>query len=132
QLIETITLDEALKLFDLPRNLGDYEGKDVVVGTGKFGPYVRHNNKFVSLKRGIDDPYTITLERAIELIKEKMDNDSKKMIHDFDDVKVLNGRFGPYITKDKINYKIPKDCDPAQLTKEACLDIIQKSDKTKK
>ncbi|MBP5708473.1 MAG: type I DNA topoisomerase [Bacteroidales bacterium] len=132
QLIETITLDEALKLFDLPRNLGEYEGKEVVVGTGKFGPYVRHNNKFVSLKKGVDDPYTITLERAVELIKEKMDNDSKKMIHDFDDVKVLNGRFGPYITKDKINYKIPKDCDPVQLTKEACLEIIQKSDKTKK
>lgn len=132
QLIETITLEEALKLFNLPRALGQYEDLDTVVGTGRFGPYIRHDNKFYSLKKGIDDPYTITLDRAIELIEEKRDMDKKKVINDFDDIMVLNGRYGPYITKDKKNYKIPKSADAQKLTKEECLEIIEKSDKTKK
>ncbi len=127
QLMETITLDEAVTLFDLPRTVGTFEGSEMTVGVGKFGPYVRHNSKFYSLKKGVDDPYTISEERATELIAEKRDGDQKKVISDFDDVQVLNGRYGPYITRDKNNYRIPKGTDPAKLTKDECLAIIEKS-----
>ena len=127
QLLETITLKEALSLFDLPRTLGLFEETEVIVGTGKFGPYVKHNGKFYSLKRGVDDPYTITEARAIELINEKREGEKKKLINDFGDVQVLNGRYGPYISKDKLNYRIPKGSDPQKLTKEECLSIIEKS-----
>ncbi len=127
QLMETITLDEAITLFDLPRTVGTFEGSEMTVGVGKFGPYVRHNSKFYSLKKGVDDPYTISEERAAELITEKRDGDQKKVISDFDDVQVLNGRYGPYITREKNNYRIPKGTDPAKLTKDECLAIIEKS-----
>lgn len=129
QLIETITLEEALKLFELPRNLGLYEDEDVIIGKGRFGPYVRHNGKFTSLKKDKDDPYSITLERAIELIEESREAERKKNINDFGDIKVLNGRYGPYISKDKVNYKIPKELKAEELTKEDCLAIIDKSKK---
>jgi DNA topoisomerase-1 len=132
QLLETITLEEALNLFRLPRSLGKYEDEDIVVGVGKFGPYVRFKGKFFSLRKGIDDPYTVTVERAVELILEKNDNDSKKVIKEYDDIKVLNGRYGPYITKDKKNYRIPKGSNAELLTKEECVTIIENSDKTKK
>ena len=131
QLIETITLDEAINLFRLPRKLGEYEGSELIVGIGKFGPYVKHNNKFFSLKKGIDDPYTITSEKAIELILEKNESDKQKVLQDFDDIKVLNGRYGPYITKDKMNFRIPKGKDAATLTKEDCITIIETTPKTK-
>ncbi|HLN55706.1 MAG TPA: type I DNA topoisomerase [Bacteroidales bacterium] len=131
-LLETITLDEALNLFRLPRSLGDHEGGDIVVGIGKFGPYIRYKSKFYSLKKGVDDPYTVTFDRAVEIINEKNENDKKKVIKNFEDVMVLNGRYGPYIAKDKQNYKLPKGTDPEKLTKEECLAIIEKSDKTKK
>jgi DNA topoisomerase-1 len=131
QLIETITLDEAINLFRLPRKLGEYEGSELVVGTGKFGPYIKHNNKYFSLKKGIDDPYTISLETAIEIIVEKKESDKQKLLKDFDDLKVLNGRFGPYISRDKLNYRIPKGTDVATLTKEDCLRIIENAPKTK-
>ncbi|MDR0688264.1 MAG: type I DNA topoisomerase, partial [Prevotellaceae bacterium] len=101
QLIETITLEEALKLFELPRTLGDYEGKTVTVSVGRFGPYVRHDEKFASLKRSVDDPMTITLERAIELIEEKRKLEREKVIKVFaenGELQVLNGRFGPYLS----------------------------------
>ncbi len=126
QMVATITLDQALALFALPRTLGDFEGKPVTVAIGRFGPYVRHDNKFTSLKRGIDDPYTVTLERAVELIREKRTAEANKVIHDFaaEDIQVLNGRFGPYITHDGQNYKIPKGTDAAALTLEACRAII--------
>lgn len=127
QLMETITLGEAVTLFDLPRTVGTFEGSEMTVGVGKFGPYVRHNSKFYSLKKGVDDPYTISEERATELISEKRDGDQKKVISDFDDVQVLNGRYGPYITREKNNYRIPKGTDPAKLTKDECLAIIEKS-----
>ena len=127
QLMETITLEEAVTLFDLPRTVGTFEGSEMTVGVGKFGPYVRHNSKFYSLKKGVDDPYTITEERASELISEKRAGDQKKVISDFDDVQVLNGRYGPYITREKNNYRIPKGTDPAKLTKDECLAIIEKS-----
>ncbi len=128
QHIETITLEEALKLFDLPRDLGLYENKKVVVGIGRFGPYVRHDGKFVSLKKGIDDPLTIELDRAIVLIEEKRKADREKFIKSFDedeDLQILNGRWGPYISYQKKNYKIPKDTDPKKLTFEDCQKLIK-------
>jgi len=132
QLLETITLDEALNLFRLPRSLGEYEGADMVVGVGKFGPYVRYNSKFYSLKKGVDDPYTVTFERAVELILEKNDSDKKKVLKDYGDIMLLNGRYGPYLVKDKQNFRLPKGADAEKLTKEDCVKIIENSDKTKK
>ncbi|HZL76362.1 MAG TPA: type I DNA topoisomerase, partial [Bacteroidales bacterium] len=108
QLLETITLDEALNLFRLPRSLGEYDGGEMVVGIGKFGPYIRYKNKFFSLKKGVDDPYVISFERAVEIILEKNESDKKKVIKDLGDIMVLNGRYGPYLVKDKQNYRLPK------------------------
>lgn len=111
QMVATITLEEALALFELPRTLGDYEGKTVVAAVGRFGPYVRHDGKFTSLKvREGDDPYTITLERAIELIEEKREAERNRVIrvYEAEDIQVLNGRWGPYIVHGGANYKIPK------------------------
>jgi DNA topoisomerase I len=132
QLLETITLEESLVLFSLPRSLGEYEGSEMMVGTGKFGPYVRHDGKFYSLRKGVDDPYTITAERASELIVEKKEGEKKKVISDFNEIQVLNGRYGPYITMDKNNFRIPKGTDPQKLTKEECLKIIEKGGTKKK
>jgi DNA topoisomerase I len=131
-LLETITLEEALNLFRLPRTLGELDGGDMVVGIGRFGPYIRHKSKFYSLRKGVDDPYTISYERAVSVIHEKNESDSKKMLKDFGDITVLNGRYGPYISKDKQNYRLPKGTDTEKLTREDCLAIIEKSDKTKK
>ncbi len=131
-LLETITLEEALNLFRLPRSLGQLDDGEMIVGIGKFGPYIRYKSKFYSLKKGVDDPYTVTAERALEIISEKNESDKKKVIKDFDDIRVLNGRFGPYITMDKQNYKIPKGTDAEKLTREECLSIIGKNEKTKK
>lgn len=111
QMVATITLDEALALFELPRTLGEYEGKTVVAAVGRFGPYVRHDGKFTSLKvREGDDPYTITLERAVELIEEKREAERNRVIrvYEAEDIQVLNGRWGPYIAHGGANYKIPK------------------------
>ncbi len=132
QLLETITLDEALNLFRLPRSLGEYDGSEMVIGIGKFGPYIRYNSKFFSLKKGVDDPYTVTYDRAIEIILEKNESDKMKVLKDFGDIKVLNGRYGPYLVKDKKNFRLPKGTDAAKLTKEDCDKIIENSDKTKK
>jgi DNA topoisomerase I len=132
QLLETITLDEALNLFRLPRSLGMHEGEDMVVGVGKFGPYIRFKGKFYSLKKGVDDPYTVTIERALKIISEKNESEKNKVIKDFGEIMVLNGRYGPYLTKDKQNYRLPKGTDAQKLTREECLEIIGKSDKTKK
>ena len=132
QLIETITLEEALNLFRLPRSLGNHEGDELVVGTGRFGPYVRYKSKFYSLKKGVDDPYTVTLERAIEIIREKGESDKKKVIKEFGEMKVLNGRFGPYLARDGKNYRLPKGTKAEDLTEEDCLRIIDNSEKTKK
>ncbi len=132
--LETITLEEALELFKLPRGLGEFEEKDMTVGVGRFGPYVRHDNKFFSLKKDVDDPMKITADRAIELILEKRDAEEKKVIHSFEgegDLKVLRGRYGPYISFDKKNFRIPKTTDPETLTKEDCLEIIEKAPKKK-
>ncbi len=123
QHIETITLEEALSLFDLPRNIGSYEGKDVVIGVGRFGPYIRHNSKFVSLKKGVDDPYTITLQTAIERIEGKREDDKNKLIREFPEdaeLRILNGRWGPYLAYGKTNIRLPKDKDAKELTYAEC------------
>jgi DNA topoisomerase-1 len=133
QSIDTITLDEALELFKLPRPLGDYEDSEVIVSTGRFGPYVRHNSAFYSLAK-TDDPMTIVLERAIELITEKRKKETEKTIREFPgntDMKILNGRYGAYISYKKRNYKIPKGKDPKELTLEDCLSIVKETEPSK-
>ncbi len=134
QHIETITFEEALDLFKLPRQLGKYEDKVVVAAIGRFGPYIRHDSKFASLKKGIDDPYKITLERAIELIEEKREKDKNKTIKIFEeepDLQILNGRWGPYVAYKKKNYRIPKETTPEKLTIKDCFEIIAKNSKSK-
>ncbi len=127
QSIETITLDQALKLFDLPRDLGEYEGKKVTVGIGKFGPYVKHDSNFVSLKKGIDDPNTVLLERAIELILERREKVSNSLLKTFEEdahIRILQGRWGPYISYKKQNFKLKKDTNIELLTYAVCKEII--------
>ncbi|MDF1559982.1 MAG: type I DNA topoisomerase [Bacteroidales bacterium] len=131
QLLETITLEEALALFALPRVIGTFEDEEMMVGIGKFGPYVKHAGKFYSLKKDVDDPYTITGERGTELIREKRKGDAQKLISEFGNIKVLNGRYGPYLAYDEANYRIPKGTDPQKLTREECLAIIEKGGRTK-
>ncbi len=132
--IETITLEDALSLFKLPRNLGEYEGKEIIIGEGRFGPYVRHDNKFISLPKG-SDPMDISLEEAIELIEAKKKAEKEKHIKAFDEepkMEILNGRYGPYIAFDGKNYKIPKDKEPQKLELAECMDIIkEQNDKPK-
>ena len=134
QLIETITLEEALELFKLPRTIGNFEDNDLIVGIGRFGPYVRHNNKFFSLKKDIDDPLTINKSRAIELIEEKRDIEKKRVIKSFSnnpDIKILAGRYGPYISYQKKNFRIPPKNEPESLTFEDCMKIIEEGQKKK-
>lgn len=134
QSLETITLEETLKLFELPRTLGEFRGKEVVIGVGRFGPYIRHNSKFVSLPKGVD-PLEIQLDEAIELIEAKEKKDKEKIITTFNeepDLQVLNGRYGPYIAYKKSNYKIPKGQKPEELSLEDCRKIIADTDKGKK
>ncbi|MGD0583704.1 MAG: type I DNA topoisomerase [Bacteroidales bacterium] len=130
QLLETITLDEALKLFRLPRSLGEHDGEDLVAGIGKFGPYIRYKGKFYSLKKGTDDPYLVTKERALEVISEKNESEKQKIISNFGEIKVVNGRYGPYITSGGHNYRIPKGTEPASLTKDGCLKIMESNNKS--
>jgi len=135
QHLETITIEEALELFKLPRNLGDFEGKTVTVAIGRFGPYVRHDSKFISLEKDIDDPYLIELDRAIELIESKREKDLNAVIKVFEqnpEVRLLNGRWGPYISFKKNNYKIPKSTDAASLSFEDCMKLIEKQPAPKK
>lgn len=135
QHLETITIEDALELFKLPRNIGDYEGKSVTVAIGRFGPYVRHNSIFVSLEKDVDDPYTVALERAIELIEAKREKDKNAVIKVFaenQEVKLLNGRWGPYISFKKNNYKLPKGTDAAALTLADCLQLVEKQPVAKK
>lgn len=123
QLLETLTLDEALELFKLPRVVGEFENKEMTANVGRFGPYILHDKKFYSLPK-TDDPYDVTEERAIEIIIEKRKADSEKTIKEFaenPEVKVLNGRYGPYIVVGKKNVKIPKDKTPQELSLEECL-----------
>lgn len=130
QSIETLTYEEALRLFDFPRNIGAYEDAEMTVALGRFGPYVKHKSAFYSLAK-TDDPASVDAERAIVLIEEKRKKDAEKLIKEFPenkDLQVLNGRYGPYIAIGKKNYKIPKDTDPASLTLEECLEIAKIAD----
>jgi DNA topoisomerase-1 len=131
QSMETITLDEALELFKLPRTLGSYEGMTVTIGTGRFGPYVLHDRKFTSLPKD-EDPMTITLEKAIELINEKRQQETKKHLKFFMEdpkLEILNGRYGPYLVYDGKNFRLPKSMHEkvADLTYEECMNIINKA-----
>lgn len=131
QSMSTITLEEALKLFDLPRTLGDFEGKTVVVGIGRFGPYIRHDGKYVSLPKEFT-PQGVSLEDAIMLIQQKREQESQRLIKKFDEddeLELLNGRFGPYIAYKKKNYKLPKGSEPALLTFADCMKIVEDADK---
>ena len=134
QTLETITLEEALSLFSLPRQLGEFEGENVTIGAGRFGPYIKFGAAYVSLPTS-HDPLAISLEEAVELILEKRKADAEKVIKKFDEepeLQVLNGRFGPYIAYKKNNYKLPKSVTPAELSLEECFDIIRKQDEGEK
>jgi DNA topoisomerase-1 len=133
QSIDTITLDEALTLFSLPRDLGEFENSGISIGVGRFGPYIKHNNNYYSLDK-TDDPHTITMGKALELIARKRQEDKEKVIREFEnnkEVKILKGRFGPYISIGKDNYKIPKSKDPSSLTLDDCLRIAQENGPSK-
>ena len=135
QSVSTITLEEALKLFEFPRTIGEYEGTDVTVAIGRFGPYIKHNDKFVSIPKEYA-PAAITLEEAIQLIVDKRDAETKKVVKTFAedaDMQILNGRYGIYIAYKKSNYKIPKTVkEPAELTFEECKEIIESQDSAPK
>ena len=133
--IETITLEEALELFKLPRTIGKFEGSDVVIGAGRFGPYVMHNKKYVSLPKGTD-PMKVTLEEAIQLIGEKREQEQKRHIKAFDEdakLEVLNGRYGPYIAYDGKNYRMPKALHEkaAELSYAECMEIVNNAPEPK-
>ena len=126
QSLESLTLEEALDLFKLPRTLGQYEDKTISVGTGRFGPYIRFADKFISIPKDMD-PLEISLDDAVALINAKREADAKKSIKTFaedPELEILNGRYGPYIAYKKKNYKLPKDSVPAELTHEECMQII--------
>ena len=142
QSIENITLDQALELFNLPRTLGTFEDKEIIVSIGKFGPYVRHNGKFYSLGKN-DDPYEVTLERAIEIVVKKRDAELKKEalkkdfpheigIHDGDPVVSNIGRFGPYLTFRGENFRLTKDIDPLSLSLDDAMKIVNDAGKKRK
>ena len=128
QKISTIEFAEALELFKLPRKLGETpDGEPVSASIGRFGPYVRYGDKFVSIRD--DDPYTIGLEKALEFIVEKKEADRQRIIQDFEDegIQVLNGRYGPYVTDKSKNARVPKDREPASLTLEECKELLEKA-----
>ena len=134
--METITLEEALELFKLPRTLGDFEGSPVVIGAGRFGPYVQHNKKYVSLPK-TDDPLSVTLDRAIELIMQKREQEEKRHLQQFEEdskMEVMVGRYGPYICYDGKNYRMPKamHARAGQLSFEECMQVVTAADSKKK
>ncbi|MDR0394705.1 MAG: type I DNA topoisomerase [Tannerella sp.] len=129
QSIETITLEEALKLFDLPRMVGLYENEEMIVGIGRFGPFIRHNGVFISIPKTLN-PLDVTSEEAIELIENKRKKEQERHIKTFaedPELEILNGRYGPYITYKGNNYRIPKSTDPATLTLDECRKIIEET-----
>ena len=132
QKIQTISLDDALDLFKLPRKVGEWKGKEIIASVGRFGPYLRYDGKFTSIKKTDEaDPVTISLDRSIELLKTKIQADKERLISNFEGdplIQVLNGRFGPFIQvsplkQKKINIKIPKGTEPKKLTREECIDL---------
>jgi DNA topoisomerase I len=134
QSLETITLEEALDLFKLPRKVGIYEGKEIVAAIGRFGPYLRHNSAFYSLPAS-EDPLVVELEKAIEIIEDKREKERQKVIREFpenDKIRILKGRWGAYLAAEGKNYKLPKDKDPSTLTLNDCLKIIKEGTSTGK
>ncbi|MFW5758118.1 MAG: DNA topoisomerase, partial [Bacteroidota bacterium] len=130
--LESITLEQALDLFKLPRKVGMYEDKEIVASSGRFGPYIRHDGKFYSLPKE-EDPLTVEQDKSIEIIEAKREKDKQKIIREWNDkVKILKGRWGPYLTIDGKNYKLPKDKDPQDFTLEECLKIAEQGTSTKK
>lgn len=126
QTMESLSLSDALKLFDFPRAIGEYEGTEMTVAIGRFGPYIKHKSAFYSLAK-TDDPATIEQERAVEIIEEKRKKESERLIKSFPEdetIQVLNGRYGPYVAQGKNNYKIPKTLEPKSLTYEQVKEII--------
>lgn len=128
--LETVTLEEALELFKLPRKLEEYEGKGITIGVGRFGPYVYHDSKYISLPKDVD-PLELTYDEAVELINAKRQADAQKKIKSFaeePELEILNGRYGPYISYKGSNYKIPKGVEPKDLSLQSCMDIIKLQD----
>ena len=128
--MEAITLEEALSLFKLPRELGEYDGKTVVIGAGRYGPYVQHKGMYTSLPKECD-PMTVTLEEAVNLIKEKQQEEAQKHLKIFaedEKLEVMNGRYGPYLVYDGKNYRLPKSMHAraSKLKYEECMEIINK------
>ena len=126
QSVNSITLDEALKLFDMPRNLGNYEDADLIVAIGRFGPYIKHGSKFVSIPKDMS-PQSISYDEAVALVVKKREEDAQKVVKKFEenpDMEILNGRYGVYIAYKKKNYKIPKGVDAANLSLDDCLKIV--------
>lgn len=133
--IETITLEEALELFKLPREVGEFEGLTVTIGTGRYGPYVLHNKKYVSIPKG-EAPMDITLDRAIELITEKRESEKKRHIKSFyedEKMEIMNGKYGPYIAYDGKNYRIPKakQENVETLSYDECMTIVKEAPEPK-
>ena len=131
QLIESITLEEALKLFELPRTVGQHEGIDIICTKGPYGPYIKYGNKNVSLPRGTD-PLKIDLDSCIKLIEESSNKAKGGILCEYkdSDIQVIDGSYGPYIKHGGRNYKLPKGTDPTQLTEEKCKEIIASSEPT--
>ena len=129
QLIESITLEEALKLFELPRTVGQYEGIDIICTKGRFGPYLKYGDKNVALPRGTD-PLKVDLDTCIRLVSESLAGSRSGIIAEFteSDIQVINGSYGPYIKHAGKNYKIPKGTDAQSLTEEKCKEIIASSE----
>ena len=139
QTIQSITLEQALDLFKLPRKIGIWNDKEVIASVGKFGPYLRYDGKFTSIKKtDNEDPLSISLDRAVELIKIKQQADKDRVINEFEGepkIQVLNGRYGPFVQvvddKKRVNLKIPKDMIAKDLTRENCLDLLRNNKKSK-
>jgi DNA topoisomerase-1 len=131
QLIESITLEEALKLFELPRTVGQYQGIDIICTKGRFGPYIKYGDKNVSLPRGTD-PLKVDLETCIKLIEESLNKKTGGILADYTEsgIQVIDGAYGPYIKCNGSNYKIPKELDATALTEEKCKEIINSSEPT--
>ena len=134
--METITLDEALELFKLPRTIGEFEGTPVVIGAGRFGPYILHDKKYVSLPKS-EDPLTVEIDRAVELIEQKRQQDNQRHLKKFDEdpkMEVMNGRYGPYICYDGKNYRMPKamHAKASELTYEQCMQVVNSTANKKK
>lgn len=134
QKLESITLEQAIELFKLPRTVGEYEGENVVAAIGRFGPYVRHKSKFYSLGK-LYDPHVVTIEESIEVIDEKRKKDAEKTIKIFEEdpeFQLLNGRWGPYLKAGKLNVRLPKEVEVEKLTFEDCKKLAEESSAKKK